>query len=61
MSHDDILTRYSDGMREAHRVLRPGDLLWVKCADEIESRPPDAPGVRDRNRYWPPSAERQNL
>jgi len=26
-----------------------------------ESRPPDAPGVRDRNRYWPPSAERQNL
>jgi hypothetical protein len=37
MSHADIMLLYTEGMREAMRVLRLGGLLWVKCQDEIES------------------------
>lgn len=35
--HSQILQVYRQGMTEAHRVLKPGGLLWVKCADEIET------------------------
>jgi len=36
-SHAMILDLYKAGMKEALRVLKPGGLLLVKCADEIES------------------------
>lgn len=38
MYHRNILAEfYGRGMVEAHRVLRDGGQLWVKCKDEIES------------------------
>lgn len=37
MYHKDIINLYSEGMRESHRVLKNGGLMWVKCQDEIES------------------------
>jgi hypothetical protein len=38
LGHREIIELYRDGMREDHRILRPGGLLWVKCQDEISSR-----------------------
>ena len=35
--HEDIIKLYAEGMREAKRVLKPGGMLWVKTADEVES------------------------
>ena len=35
--HDDIMTMYTAGMKEAVRTLTSGGLLLVKCQDEIES------------------------
>lgn len=37
MYHRDIIQLYREGMVEAHRILRPTGLMWVKCQDEIES------------------------
>jgi hypothetical protein len=34
---DAIMDLYAGGMAEAHRVLAPRGLLWVKCQDAIES------------------------
>lgn len=34
--HDDILRLYTRGIIEAHRVLKPLGLLWVKCKDQVE-------------------------
>lgn len=33
----DVLDLYRQGMTEAHRVVRPGGQVWVKCQDSIES------------------------
>jgi len=30
----EVLGLFRDGMKEAHRVLRPGGYLWVKCKDQ---------------------------
>jgi|GEM_PF-1417061 len=38
LSQRDIMEGYRLGITEAARILRPGGTLWVKCADEIESR-----------------------
>jgi phage N-6-adenine-methyltransferase len=35
-SHPAIIGLYHDGMREGHRILKPGGLMLVKCKDEIE-------------------------
>ena len=37
LSHDDIIRLYQRGVFQAHRVLRPGGVLLVKCQDEISS------------------------
>ena len=34
--HKQIMELYRQGMTEAQRILKPGGLLLVKCADEIE-------------------------
>jgi hypothetical protein len=36
LDHDGIIRLYKAGMIEAHRILRTGGFLWVKCQDEIE-------------------------
>jgi len=35
--HAEMMGIYAAGMKEAHRALKDGGLLWVKCADEVES------------------------
>jgi hypothetical protein len=35
LSFEGILQLYKDGMAEAHRVLKPKGLLWVKCKDQV--------------------------
>ena len=35
--HHNIMKLYGQGMAEANRILKPGGMLWVKCADEIEA------------------------
>jgi hypothetical protein len=37
MYHNDIINLYRDGLVEAHRVVKKGGLVLVKCQDEIES------------------------
>ena len=36
-NHRDVIQQYSDGIREAARVLQKRGLAMVKCQDEIES------------------------
>lgn len=35
-SSEDLIDLYRGGMEEAHRVVRPGGQVWVKCQDGIE-------------------------
>jgi hypothetical protein len=35
--YSDILDLYVRGFQEAHRVLRAGGFLWVKCMDQVMS------------------------
>ena len=37
LRHREILDLYRLGMAEAKRILKPGGILWVKCADEVEN------------------------
>ena len=37
LNHVGIMRLYGEGMKEGHRILKPGGLLLVKCMDEIES------------------------
>lgn len=36
MYHQDIIDLYTDGIKEAKRVLKPNGFLLVKCQDEIK-------------------------
>ena len=37
-THTEIVAMYKAGMSEAHRILRRGGLLWLKCKDEIDGQ-----------------------
>jgi hypothetical protein len=36
-SYSEMLALYVAGMKECRRVVKTGGLLWVKCADEIQT------------------------
>jgi tRNA G10 N-methylase Trm11 len=38
MDHGDIIQMYSDGLKEAFRVVKPKGLVWVKCQDEMSDK-----------------------